>query len=86
MHEMIDYSTVAAVHTLWLAARAEGIGMGWLSILDPREIAAILDVPAEWKLIGYFCLGYPVEEEDVPLLETAGWEERRAPPSFLIRR
>ncbi len=86
MPEMIDYSTVAAVHTLWLAARAEGIGMGWVSILDPRKIAAILDVPAEWKLIGYFCLGYPIEEEDVPLLETVGWEERRPAPSFLIRR
>ena len=86
MPEMIDYSTVAAVHTLWLAARAEGIGMGWVSILDPREITAILDVPAEWKLIGYFCLGYPIEEEDVPLLETVGWEERRAAPSFLIHR
>ena len=86
MPEMADYSTVAAAHTLWLAARAEGIGMGWVSILDPREIAAILDVPAEWKLIGYFCLGYPIEEEDVPLLETVGWEERRAAASFLIRR
>ena len=86
MPEMIDYSTVAAVHTLWLAARAEGIGMGWLSILDPREITAILDVPAVWKLIGYFCLGYPIEEDDVPLLETAGWEEQRAAPSFLIHR
>jgi 5,6-dimethylbenzimidazole synthase len=86
MPEMVDYSAVAAVHTLWLAARAEGIGMGWVSILDPREIAAILDVPAAWKLIGYFCLGYPIEEEDAPLLETAGWVERRAVPSFLIRR
>jgi len=86
MPEMADYSTVAAVHTLWLTARAEGIGMGWVSILDPVEIAAILDVPAEWKLIGYFCLGYPIEEEDVPMLETVGWEERRAAPSFLIRR
>lgn len=86
MPEMIDYSTVAAVHTLWLAARAEGIGMGWVSILDPRKIAAILDVPAEWKLIGYFCLGYPIEAEDMPLLETVGWEERRPAPSFLIRR
>lgn len=86
MPEMIDYSTVAAVHTLWLAARAEGIGMGWLSILDPREITAILGVPAEWKLIDYFCLGYPIEEEDVPLLETVGWEERRAAPNFLIHR
>jgi len=86
MPEMVDYSTVAAVHTLWLAARAEGIGMGWVSILDPREITAILDVPAEWKLIGYFCLGYPIEEEDMPLLETVRWEERRTALSFLIRR
>ncbi len=48
--------------------------------------AEILDVPADWKLIGYFCLGYPVAEDDVPMLETAGWECRRAPASFLVRR
>jgi 5,6-dimethylbenzimidazole synthase len=86
MPEMADYSAVAAVHTLWLAARAEGIGMGWVSILDPPAIGAILDVPASWKLIGYFCLGYAMEEDDVPLLETVGWEARRAVASFLIRR
>jgi 5,6-dimethylbenzimidazole synthase len=86
MPEMIEYSAVAAVHTLWLAARAEGIGMGWVSILDPREIGAILDVPPAWKLIGYFCLGYPEEEGAAPVLETAGWEARRPPGSFLIRR
>jgi 5,6-dimethylbenzimidazole synthase len=86
MPEMADYSVVAAVHTLWLAARAEGIGMGWVSILDPAAIGAILEVPPEWKLIGYYCLGYPAEDDDVPLLETAGWEARRAVPSVLIRR
>ena len=86
MPEMVEYSAVAAVHTLWLAARAEGIGMGWVSILDPRAIGEILEVPAAWKLIGYFCLGYPAEEEDVPMLETAGWERRRPPASFLIHR
>jgi 5,6-dimethylbenzimidazole synthase len=86
MPEMAEYSVVAAVHTLWLAARAEGIGMGWVSILDPRAIGAILDIPAAWKLIGYFCLGYPAEEEDVPMLETAGWEWRRPASSFLVRR
>jgi len=86
MPEMADYSAVAAVHTLWLAARAEGIGMGWVSILDPSALGAILDVPAEWKLIGYFCLGYPAEDEDMPLLQTVGWETRRAAPSFVIRR
>jgi 5,6-dimethylbenzimidazole synthase len=86
MPEMIDYSAVAAVHTLWLAARAEGIGMGWVSILDPERIAAMLEVPEGWKLIGYFCLGLPAAEDDVPALERAGWEERRSPGKFLIRR
>ncbi len=86
MPEMVEYSAVAAVHTLWLAARAEGIGMGWVSILDPRTVREILDLPEPWKLIGYLCLGYPVEEEDVPALATAGWEWRRAPTSLLIRR
>jgi 5,6-dimethylbenzimidazole synthase len=62
MPEMSEYSAVAAVHTLWLAARAEGIGMGWVSILDPGTIAAVLEVPPDWKLIGYFCLGFPQAE------------------------
>jgi 5,6-dimethylbenzimidazole synthase len=86
MPEMIDYSAVAAVHTLWLAARAEGIGMGWVSILDSAEVAATLDVPAGWKLIGYFCLGYPEEETETPELERAGWEDRRPAEAFLLRR
>ena len=86
MSEMIEYSAVAAVHTLWLAARAEGIGMGWVSILDPRTITAILDVPASWKLIGYFCLGFPEAEDDVPVLQRLRWEERRPAASFLLRR
>src|SRR5579863_936235 len=68
MPEMAQYSAVAAVHTLWLAARAEGIGMGWVSILDPAAVRVILDVPAAWRLIGYFCLGYPAAEDDVPEL------------------
>lgn len=86
MPETIAYSVVAAVHTLWLAARAEGIGMGWVSILDPGEMAAVLDVPADWKFIGHFCLGYPHEEDDTPLLERVAWERRRASDFFLLRR
>jgi 5,6-dimethylbenzimidazole synthase len=86
MPEMVQYSAVAAVHTLWLTARAEGIGMGWVSILDPSAVRVILDVPAEWRLIGYFCLGYPAAEDDVPRLERDGWETRRTADSFVVRR
>ncbi len=85
MPEMIEYSAVTAVHTIWLAARAQGIGMGWVSILDPVAVAEILNVPAEWKFIGYFCLGYPQTDDTIPELEQAGWEQRRA-ASIIIRR
>jgi 5,6-dimethylbenzimidazole synthase len=86
MPEMIDYSAVAAIHTLWLAARAEGIGMGWVSILDPIAVTQALDVPADWRLIGYFCLGYAADDDVVPTLERVGWEQRRAATAFLLRR
>jgi 5,6-dimethylbenzimidazole synthase len=86
MPEMIEYSAVTAVHTIWLAARAQGVGMGWVSILDPRAVADILEVPPEWKFIGYFCLGYPQSGEAVPELEQSGWERRRLPLSSVIRR
>jgi 5,6-dimethylbenzimidazole synthase len=86
MPEMIEYSAVTAVHTMWLAARAQGIGLGWISILDPAAIATILDVPAAWKLIGYFCLGYPEVEDTVPELEQAGWEQRSAISAVTVWR
>lgn len=86
MPEMIDYSAVTAVHTIWLAARAQGIGMGWVSILDAKAVAALLDVPVEWKFIGYFCLGYPQADDTIPELEQSGWERRRLPSSVIVRR
>jgi 5,6-dimethylbenzimidazole synthase len=86
MPEMIEYSAVTAVHTIWLAARAQGIGMGWVSILDPKAITALLRVPADWKFIGYFCLGYPEIEDTVPELEQMGWATRSAPSSVMIKR
>ena len=86
MPEMADYSTVAAVFTVWLAARAEGLGLGWVSILDPAEVAAALDVPAGWRFVGYFCLGYPEQEDDVPALERAAWERRREFHDFIFER
>jgi 5,6-dimethylbenzimidazole synthase len=84
MPEMIEYSAVTAVHTVWLAARAQGIGMGWVSILDPKAVATELDVPPDWKFIGYFCLGYPQSDDTTPELERSGWERRRLP--VIVRR
>jgi 5,6-dimethylbenzimidazole synthase len=77
MPEMTAYSAVMAAHTLWLTARAEGLGLGWVSILDPAAIGAILEVPAAWTFIGYLCIGYPARDDDVPELEREGWEHRR---------
>jgi len=81
-----DYSAVMAAHTLWLAARAEGLGVGWVSILDPEAIAAALDVPARWRFIGYFCLGTPEAPSDTPELEREGWEHRRPAETTRLRR
>jgi 5,6-dimethylbenzimidazole synthase len=86
MPEMAAYSAVAAVCMMWLAARAEGIGMGWVSILDPTRMNAVLDVPVAWQLIGYFCLGYPEADSDEPELERAGWERRRDAQTCVLRR
>jgi len=86
MPEMIEYSVVAAVSMMWLAARAEGVGMGWVSILDPARVNAVLEVPANWNFIGYFCLGYPQTENRRPELECEGWESRRPAADCVIRR
>ena len=86
MPEMAEYSVVAAVCMMWLAARAEGIGMGWVSILDPVRVSEILDVPGDWRLIGYFCLGYPAGESDQPELERAGWERRQPAAACVLHR
>ena len=86
MPEMAEYSVVAAVTAMWLAARAEGIGMGWVSILDPARVKTILDVPAAWRFIGYFCLGYPEAEHAQPELERAGWDKRRPLDDVILRR
>ncbi|WP_420549316.1 5,6-dimethylbenzimidazole synthase [Curvivirga sp.] len=79
MPETLAYSCTMAIHTMWLAARAQGIGLGWVSIIDPDKINTILDVPEDWQLIGYFCIGYPVYVDDKPELERKGWEAREAP-------
>lgn len=70
------YSVVGAITLLWLAARAEGLGLGWVSILDPDRLARDLGVPADWALIGYLCLGWPETIDTTPELEKLGWEAR----------
>lgn len=76
MPEALDYSVAGMVSTLWLLARAEGLGVGWVSILDPVAVAATLEVPASWRLIAYLCLGWPVEEHLDPELVRHGWQDR----------
>jgi len=77
MPEMRRYSVVAAITQFWLVARARGLGLGWVSIIDPARLCRDLDIPDTWALVAYLCLGWPEEENDTPELELAGWERRR---------
>lgn len=86
MPETLAYSAVLAVGTLWLAARAQDLGLGWVSIIDPQRVVSILDVPPCWDLIGYFCLGRPAEGGETPELERAEWQSRCDPDTVLTRR
>ncbi len=78
MPETLRQSTAMAIHTLWLAARAENLGLGMVSILDPARVAALCAVPAGWEFAAWLCLGWPEFEDDTPLLHRAGWQENTA--------
>lgn len=86
MPEMRAYSVVCAVMQLWLAARAHGLGLGWVSILDPSRLGRDLAVPEDWRLIAYLCLGYPEEEHEDAELERAGWEVREHATDRILTR
>src|SRR6476619_5993733 len=86
MPATLDYSVAIAIHPLWLASRAEGIGVGGVSILDPTKVAEILDVPKDWTFIGHLCIGYPEEEADLPALQRQGWERRHPSAGVVIYR
>ncbi len=76
MPETADYSTVGMISTFWLAARAAGLGVGWVSILDPRQIGPSLGVPPSWRFVAYLCVGWPEEEHLDPELERHHWQCR----------
>ena len=86
MPETLRYSVVGAIHTLWLAARAEGLGLGWISILEPDVVTNALDVPSGWTLVAYLCLGWPEEEHLDPELVRHGWQERLSASDLILRR
>lgn len=86
MPEMLRYSCVMAIHTLWLSARLRGIGMGWVSIVDPHAVRTLLDVPTDWSLIALLCVGYPSEDSLTPELERRGWQAREPVDDRIFER
>ena len=76
MPETAIYSTVCAIQNLWLAARSEGVGVGWVSILEPKELCGLLNIPDHLTLVAYLCIGYVDGFAAEPDLERFGWERR----------
>lgn len=86
MPATLAHSVAGMVQALWLAARMLGVGVGWVSILDPQAVQGALDVPPNWQLVAYLCLGYPVEEHIDPELEREGWQARTPLSTRLLSR
>ncbi|MFE0763825.1 nicotinate-nucleotide--dimethylbenzimidazole phosphoribosyltransferase [Streptomyces smyrnaeus] len=81
--QMAPYSSALAVENLWLAARAEGLGVGWVSFFDERELVRALELPEHLEVVAYLCVGYVDEFPDEPELMQAGWSKRR-PLSWVV--
>lgn len=77
MPETDLFSTCLAIQNLWLAARAEGVGVGWVSILGREDLEQLLNLPAGVQLVAYLCVGYPTEFRSRPMLEEVGWKQRQ---------
>lgn len=71
-----EYSVISAITLLWLAATAEGLGMGWVSLLDPEHLSASVPIPDGARPLAYLCIGHPSRDLDEPLLQTVGWGAR----------
>ncbi len=76
MPETDVFSTCLAVQNLWLAARAEGVGIGWVSLIDRVALERLLGLPRHVRLVAYLCMGYPTEFRPQPMLEEVGWRSR----------
>ncbi len=75
MHSTLEHSTAMAVQNLNLSARAFGLGVGMVSILDPHSMQELFDVPPSWRFSFYLCIGWPSFTDDTPLLHKCGWQE-----------
>lgn len=78
MPESVRYSTVCAIQNLWLAARVESLGVGWVSILKPEDLRMLLGIPPHLTIVAYLCIGHVAAFAQVADLERDGWETRRA--------
>lgn len=81
--QMAPYSSALAVENLWLAARAEGLGVGWVSFFDERQMVRELGLPEHLEVVAYLCVGYVDEFPEEPELMQAGWSQRR-PLSWVV--
>lgn len=84
MPETLHQSTAMAIHTLWLAARAQNLGLGMVSILEPSAVETLFAVPDGWEFSAYLCLGWPEFTDDTPLLHRTGWQENQ-PTEWVVR-
>ena len=75
--KMGEYSVVCAIQNMWLMARSLNVGIGWVSILDAKKVNKILDIPKDYKLVGYLCVGYTKEFLPLPELEILRWEIKK---------
>lgn len=79
------WSCACAIENLWLAARAEGLGVGWVTLFPPEDLAALLALPADVVPLGWLCIGWPDERPPAPGLERAGWSERLQLDDVVVR-
>ncbi len=85
MPQTAAYSVCLAIQNLWLAARVEGVGVGWVSILDKQAVERILGLPKGIELVAYLCIGYPVKFRAKPMLEELGWKKRTGLETLIFK-